>query len=816
MTAKRTTAPAEWRLFEREVADVLELAGYEVEHDCLQAGGQTDLVARTSSSLAQVRIVVECKHKRSKRKSVSIDEVENLCARVGMLRANGIADSGLLVTNTSFSRYAKKAASKTGFVRLLTLEELRRSIFDFKPYLKALGRYPSSVGHPLIPPMSAPLGASAQRSAKRKPRPSEPDAAPRDMIQHFVEWAARDSDGRVCILGDYGAGKTTFARWLAALLAMAHLRSPRKTRIPLLLPLWRYSKALDVQALVTHHITNECGISNFRYSTFTGLLESGVFLLILDGFDEMARRVDEETRYRTVADLSKLAVGRSRLILTGRPSYFPTHEELTRVLAEGEDADAYDAARDALDELASYSLVELLPFTDSQVRSYAEQCAASPEDAEELLAVVRDTYDLAELASRPVLLDMLVKSLPLIMRQEQPTVVNAAKLYEVYTGQWIDREHRKGEFRKLISKTQKLSFMQELAYQMISEEKGELSHRELGRPIRRFFGIEEGDRLDHFSHDIRTCSFLLRRQNAYRFAHLSFQEYFGARKLVSDASAGLSDSWRTRPLPAQVIRFAGELVRDGSDAQPPDLRRWAVEEAAVLRDNAVQVLAYAGGPAVEGIGQVVGMPDDVLHSFVALLIGDERAATGFKEYLRREIEEVISDVAARTESAEAFLDASGLRHDVYLQFLGKLHREGFMEHGEVRKGIQGIIRSISRIRRRQMERRESAMDRLMRRVEVEDLENLAVVRPQQHEVLEARERLAALELAMAQLPERYQRVLDLRYVEDLSMSRIAEYLGMSLTSVYMHLQRARRALREIIESQPEEFASLLPAVRADT
>lgn len=174
---------------------------------------------------------------------------------------------------------------------------------------------------------------------------------PVDMITYLDEWLDTPGGGRLCLLGDYGTGKTSFCQYYTARRAPRYLEHPPTERIPLLLPLHRYTKAVDCRAMVTDFLANECHIGNLRLSTFENLLAAGHFLIFLDGFDEMARYVDHEVRYRTIVELAYLARRNSKVVLTGRPSYFPTHEELEQVLTADNKGDTYVAARAALDEL---------------------------------------------------------------------------------------------------------------------------------------------------------------------------------------------------------------------------------------------------------------------------------------------------------------------------------------------------------------------------------------------------------------------------------------------------------------------------------
>lgn len=73
--------------------------------------------------------------------------------------------------------------------------------------------------------------------------------------------------------------------------------------------------------------------------------------------------------------------------------------------------------------------------------------------------------------------------------------------------------------------------------------------------------------------------------------------------------------------------------------------------------------------------------------------------------------------------------------------------------------------------------------------------------PEPWEKIAQAELQARLSDAVKQLPARYQAVLILRYVEDLSYADIAKTIGLSLNTVRTHLRRAKQQLRRALGSE---------------
>jgi hypothetical protein len=89
----------------------------------------------------------------------------------------------------------------------------------------------------------------------------------------------------------------------------------------------------------------------------------------------------------------------------------------------------------------------LLPLTRGQVLELIEKrrndlWATGKVTPEEVVKRIESTYNLADLAERPVLLDMILKTIPALPRELDK--LNAYKLYSIYTEFWINREEKKG------------------------------------------------------------------------------------------------------------------------------------------------------------------------------------------------------------------------------------------------------------------------------------------------------------------------------------------------------------------------------------
>ncbi|MCP5108989.1 MAG: hypothetical protein GY950_36740, partial [bacterium] len=201
---------------------------------------------------------------------------------------------------------------------------------------------------------------------------------------------------------------------------------------------------------------------------------------------------------------------------------------------------------------------------------------------------IRDTYNLFDLSSRPVLLDMIVKSLPEIQKGKEK--FNVVHLYEVYTFSWFERE----DHRLQITKKGKEELVEALAYKLWQEGKGSIHYSELFDVLSEHLKeqIKSRRELEIADTEVRTASFLVRDEEGnYSFAHKSFQEFFIARKLKKDFLQGRYDALDVKRLSVEIIFFLRHLFEDEKELIGPMAGLLAGEYRENISENAL-LLVY--------------------------------------------------------------------------------------------------------------------------------------------------------------------------------------------------------------------------------
>lgn len=336
----------------------------------------------------------------------------------------------------------------------------------------------------------------------------------RKFLNLFIE---DKSTNLLILLGDFGAGKTTTMRALMNSLSQKKLNSPTdgSIRIPLLISLKNYNKVPDFQHLIRSTLQDDVEASTLSFRGFRKLNEQGKFVLLLDGFDEMMSRVTAADRRRCFREMAEFIYPRSKVIITGRPGFFVTYSEFVSIVS---------SIRSMNTIHHKVACVQLLD--EEQVEEVI--CKASVKDGGEVVKILRQYPSLVDLARRPVLAYMISQTGTTLSGLKSRDVT-ARDIYRLYTDRWIRIEEDKGQFRYLIDPEKKEAFVRYLAMQMHIKGMLILAYDQIGEEVRRYFELSDIGEIDHFSHDIRTCSFLVRSDEGnYGFAHKSFMEYFVA------------------------------------------------------------------------------------------------------------------------------------------------------------------------------------------------------------------------------------------------------------------------------------------------
>jgi hypothetical protein len=320
--------------------------------------------------------------------------------------------------------YAKGAAKEAG-IDLFTYAEKVAQLMDLRYYLQSLiDRFEKSdPDRPTEPPLAdyyIDLRAERWIGKTTKQIP---------IIDTYIQQWLQDKNTRhhLTIFGAFGSGKSSLCQKIAHDLAAAYLKDQKSTRIPILLNLREFIGKVKIDAFITSFLDQEYGVPNPKYALFRTMHDLGLFLVIFDGFDEMAVKADADALESNLAEIDKIASRpNSKVLLTSRPEHF---------IDEAEERRALSPSMNGLgNRLAEYEPLRILPWDKSQIERFLEKCVALIKEMRQPWTFYRDRIKsiptLSDLFQRPVLLDMIVKTLPRIIKDY--IVVNLPNSYQVY------------------------------------------------------------------------------------------------------------------------------------------------------------------------------------------------------------------------------------------------------------------------------------------------------------------------------------------------------------------------------------------------
>jgi len=593
MRAGKVQAPG--KAFEQRVTDAYQSLGFRVTPNIQLPGKQTDLIARQDVPGAPaIKLAIECKDHAN---PVGNEDVLEFVHRVVVQTASSTVTGGVLVSASGFTADGRAAAEDHPNVTLLSWAELSSQIFDVRHQIaEGVERYEqSAIFHNYLSLAIELLGWSTMSTETSRAASGEA------LLGEWYEFDGESGLGIILALADFGSGKTTLLRNIEYDRAMAYLAG-EDHRIPLFVPLREYRKSQDIGTLLR---------ASFRDAYYRDIptdllwqrIESGNLFILLDGFDEMLDRSDANRRLALFHELMPVLRSRSPAILTSRPSYLVERGELDEMLSSLREQEAaittppraggaytvaganrlrqrlvarhrevrpVPGADEALD-LRDLQVVRLLPLDDAQVEEFvarhSDELAEAGASVPDLLAFIKRTYDLSDLSTRPMLLNLIISSVVIggLDISDTSSQYGASGLYEIYTHAKLDLDLAKGHSRQNgLSLVTRRMLAEAVAMEMYQSNVLELDFHSTLEKLRVAAGpLKEaldatGLTEEEIRTDFATCSFVtLDQDGKCRFVHKSFRGFFVARVLKGQLPA--MSPLLSEHLEREVLYFLGNF-----------------------------------------------------------------------------------------------------------------------------------------------------------------------------------------------------------------------------------------------------------------
>jgi uncharacterized protein YjbI with pentapeptide repeats len=430
-----------------------------------------------------------------------------------------------------------------------------------------------------------------------------------NLTSYVDAWLQDKSKMHISILGEYGTGKTWFCSRYAMRAMEAYLSDPIHNRFPILISLRDYSKSYDIKQMITDLLIRRYKFGSsggFTYEAFEELNKQGRLLLIFDGFDEMANRVDQDVIVSNFDQLISVAVPNSKVLLTCRTTHFRYALESIYILGGKMRKTGAAGSRTGFD------ILQLEEFSEDKIIEVMTKMIGNREDAERYWKKLEPVYNIPRLAQKPVIIPLLIKVMNEVIHEPN---VNPAKIYYLYTEQWM-RKSLEEQRTFLKTKWDKLFFITELAWYMIKSANLRMSYKDIPSFINEHFNVPSKE-INYYDYDLRNNSFLKRDQDGvFEFTHKSMTEFFVAYKfalelgvikdeftadiplerMMQSSIPQLSQSVGHAPLSYEVSLFLQDMIKDKRilEALFEKCRGLTSENIGFLGSNIITLLLTMG------------------------------------------------------------------------------------------------------------------------------------------------------------------------------------------------------------------------------
>lgn len=365
-----------------------------------------------------MRIAVECKDWQSPLNSKQLAEIDNLYRP--SINQDEI-DHLWIVSNHELAQGPSQTVSNLKWVVYSTYQEFLSSVMNFSLVLEEN------------------IAAFKIHESNKNFLHLEAKDRSATLEETTRSWLSGDSRALI-IFGGYGLGKTSFSFYIASALS-AEYQDGTFDRIPIRISLSGLYAKQDLKGLICSVLTGSEGgpdVGNFSYNLFLRMVQEGLFVLILDGFDEMRHAMTSEEFSYTFEQMSPLFAGKSKTIVLGRPDSFFNEDEEEQILS------ALLSQTDSPE--SEFTKIEVSPLRRDQIDSFLAnffkgvKSGSGPRKSGKI-----DTFEYDEdeidILSRPVQLQMFTK----IMRQHMKIdgKITRHRLYSHFIYEFIKREQAK-------------------------------------------------------------------------------------------------------------------------------------------------------------------------------------------------------------------------------------------------------------------------------------------------------------------------------------------------------------------------------------
>jgi hypothetical protein len=632
--------------FRDRVADILRARYGQADVERKVGGKDADIVFSFAYPGGHpIRVAVECKDWA---RPLQSKQITNIYSEYIPAFNNNEIDSLWIVARKPIRAEQKETTRTYGIkLRIFSIEELVHQIIDFSSYMNHLIEE---------------FRKDDLDDYYIMPRTNDGTRLHEDIA---IRWLKKDGARPIAIIAEYGAGKTSYAKYLAAWLAKRALDDLLQPK-PILLQLGNLTRQQSIRGLINNLFSDEFNIEGYSYRLFNLLLGQGSFVVILDGFDEMKhamRSRDIVANLNMLRDFMKNK--RSKFMLLGRPDPFTTIQDEfalkggvtigTQIIDDNTTLkfDIFGLAEFSDDELDAFLRAFLVSKTrNSGIGNKKAYIDARLQDIK--------TMNISSVVRKPV----HAKMLGVLTAAPNWKIESTSEydLFDHFVAGFLRRELSEKEARATIPESQRRQFMEKIAWWLWTKKKRiSFSSDEVPDQVissaRGFF--ESGESKENIVREMLIGSILSRSMSSdlvvakdafsFYFPHKSYWEFLVAEYIASGNFRAVDTRDFVQGITLDVLKFLSErnnrgflerlcrllisykdaLVPFGFIEQFSGIVRWNSDEVARNIDRLgeggliLAAAALSGGHAsfeyFRGKFGSVGMPSSVSYRLGVML-----------------------------------------------------------------------------------------------------------------------------------------------------------------------------------------------------
>lgn len=239
----------------------------------------------------------------------------------------------------------------------------------------------------------------------------------KSMEEYVHEWLNNNRIPLMFLLGEFGDGKSVFTYILSRKLAEEYYENPSDGWIPIRFTLREYCNTKNSQKFLKERLER----FDVSFASWDKVKEKNKILVILDGFDELTKKLDSVSISRHINILKDCCdeFKNMKIIVTSRTHFLEKQRDKERLLQR----------------LPAHRMCYLAPIARKSCLQYLGNSVDTSEE-KQILKNIEKMHDPIGLASKPLFLQMIRQTLSELPKNN----LNEVILYKTYINKSLRRK----------------------------------------------------------------------------------------------------------------------------------------------------------------------------------------------------------------------------------------------------------------------------------------------------------------------------------------------------------------------------------------